>query len=359
MKDRLKKKLKAKKILGNNKPQKPKSKSKPVKKKVYEMPDEYNEYLQKLTEMLEAQEEYKRMLPTLPPETRAEALPLIREYDKSLNEFEQKMADEYEAFQERERRIEESSKEADEAAAILYEHIQRGFILMKHNLPAESFKKFEKKWVGQMGKAEREEFYELVAHRESYDLENILADPNGTVRRSMKHPLIQLREARFEVDRVAYITGDEFKELEAEYENNLAIREKANKRLWIIDPEHRPRKRKQIEDLDRMLDEVKPKLMDFLEICFATDGKVEDENPDQKKLDAAFEQLDIASDRAYIMVKHTTPHLLEGFEKISFLDMTAEEIAETRARIARREAEELDKILASCKPPDKNSKGKK
>lgn len=349
MKDRLKKKLKAKKFLGNNKPQRAQKQPKPVKKKVYEMPEEYKQNLQTLTEMLNEREEFERFLPTLPPKDRAEAQAILREYDKDLNTLEQGLADEYEAFQERERNIEVLNKKADEAGAILYEHIQRSFILMKHKLPAEEFEKFEKKWTGRMGKAEREEFYELVAHRESYDLENILADPDGKIKRPMKHPEIQIKEAIFEISRIAYQTDDFFKKAEAEYERVTAIRKKAEDKLWLLNPEQRPKKRKEIENLDKLLDEMKLKMLGYLESCFAEDGKVEVENPDQKKLDAAFDLLEIASDRRYLMVKHLAPHLLEGFEKVSFQDFTPEEIEETRQRIAKREAEELDEILESCK----------
>ncbi len=157
MKDRLKKKLKAKKILGNNQ-QFSVYKQKPAKKKIYPMPPEYNEYLEKLTGLIDSREEYNKMLPTLPPETRREALPLIRKLDESIEDFEQRMADEYEDFQKREAHIEELEADKEEAKARLYDHLQRGFILMKHKLPAETFEPFEKKWTGKMGKAEREEF---------------------------------------------------------------------------------------------------------------------------------------------------------------------------------------------------------
>lgn len=348
MKDRLKKKLKSKKILGNDKHAKPSHKSKPVKNKEYPMPDSYNEYLTKLTELIDEQEKYRKMLPTMLPEERNAALPVMRELDKVIEDFEQGLADEYEDYQNRQRRIEQTQADKDEAAAILYEQIQRGFILFKHKLPAEVFKKFEDGWVGKMDADERAEFYELVAHRESYDLENILADPEGKVKRPMKHPQIQMNEALFEINRIAYVTPEEFKEIEKIYEEGIANRNKAEKKLWIMNPEHRPLKRRQIEDLDKQIDAMMPKLIDYLETCLAETGKIEVENPDQKRLDAAFEQAQIAGDRMYIMIKHVTPHLLEAFEQTSFLDLTEAEIKETRERIAKREAKELDEILKAC-----------
>jgi hypothetical protein len=343
MKDRLKKKLKAKKILGNN----PRH-AKPVKKKEYPMPPEYNEYLVKLTEMIEQQDELKRILPTLSPEKRAEALPHVREFGKAIENFEQKMAEEYDNFQARSRRIDEQKKEKDDSFARLYEHLQRGFIVMKHKLPAETFKKFEDTWVGKMSEEDRKEFYELVAHRESYDLENILADPDGRVRRPMKHPQIQMNEAIFEIDRAAYETPEDFKEMEAIYEQTLASREKADSGLWLLDPEHRPAKRKKIEELDRMIDEALPQLIQYLASCFAETGKKERKHPDRKKLDAAFAQAGVAQERMYLMYKHTRPELLEDFTKVCLSAYTKpEEIEAFHARVAKRETEELDEILAS------------
>jgi hypothetical protein len=343
MKDRLKKKLKAKKILGNNQRH-----SKPVVKKEYEMPEYYKDYLNKLVEMIDEQEQYKKILPTLPPDVRAEALPVMRQLDKAIEAFEQKMADEYRDFQKRSQRIEETEKEKEETKAILFENMQRMFIVAKHKFEPAKFKEYEAHITRNWEPDFKEEFYELVAHRESYDLENILADPDGRVRRPMKNPQIQLKEALFDIARVAYVTPDDFKELEAEYERILAIRERADMKLWIIDPEHRPAKRRQIEELDKQLDEFKPKLMEYLETCFAETGKIEVRHPDQKKLDAAFAQADVASERVHLMYKHVLPHLYEGFVETSFRDMTPEEIKAAQARIAKREAEELDKILASC-----------
>jgi hypothetical protein len=358
MKDKQKKKqLKARRKLGYNKEfsvYKPKFDA----KKVYEMPAEFNKHLRGLTELIESRDAHKRMLPIMTQEERREMIPLLRRLDESIEEFEQRMADEYEDFQKREANIERVEEEKQEAVAVLYDHIQRGFIMAKHWLSAETFQPFEKKWTGQMGKAEREEFYELVAHRESYDLENILAYPNGYFYSPMKHPMIQSREAHFEVERVAYVTPDDFKELEADYEQALAIRDKIEKTIWLYNPEHRLEKIEKVKNLDKMIDIIKPKLIEFLAVCFAETGKIEVENPDEKKLEAAFAQLEIASDRQHIMVKHHTPHLYEEYREVIFRDMTAEEIKEEEERIAKRETDELDKILASLNPPEADALGK-
>ena len=349
MKDRLKKKLKAKKILGNKERNSSLFKSNPVKRKEYEMPEDYKENLGKLTELLDQQAEFERILPTLPPDVRAEAMPHICALNESIEEYEQLLAEEYEDYQKRRQKIDAAERAKIIAGAQLQEQLERMFIVAKHKLEPEMFKNFESSVMGKLSPEDREEFYDAVAIRESYDLENILADPNGKIKKPMKHPFVQQKEAIFEIDRIVYKTDDFFKQAEAEYEKALAIRDKAEADLLLYPPAERKAKRLQIEDLDRKLEKGKQGMMNYLQACFAEDGKTEVENPDEKKLNAAFEQAEIASDRVYLMIKHTTPHLLEKFEQTSFLDMTPEEIEAARERIAKRETEELDEILAAVK----------
>lgn len=320
----------------------------PVKKKEYEMPDDYKDYLQKLVVMLDDRAEYDKILPTLPPDVRAGAMPIVRKLDKSIEKLEQILADEYDVFQSRQQRIEEAEENKGEAGSRLYEYLQRLFIVAKHKFPPEKFRDFEANWVKDMSPEWKKTFYEHIALRESYDLENILADPDGGIKRKMKHPQLQMKEAIFEIARVAYVTDDFFKESEAEYEKAVAIRDRAEKNLWLYMPKERAEQRRDIEKLDRRLDEGKLKMMEYLEICFDEDGKVEVENPDQEKLDAAFALAGIAQERMYIMYKHTRPKLLEKFTPICLSAYeTPEEIEQFYERIKKREEDELDKILAS------------
>lgn len=349
MKDRLKKKLKAKKILGNKERNSSVYKPKQVPRKVYEMPPEYNEHLRLLTELLEEQERYEKLLPTLPPEVRAEAMPHIAALKESVGELEQKMADEYEDFQERQHELEKGERKKRLAGARLQEYLERMFIVLKHKAEPAIFEKFEKSVMSKMSFEDREAFYDDIALRESYDLENILANPNSLIKKPMKHPMIQQQEAMFEINRLAYETDDFFKEMYQMFETGTADRNQAEKNLWIYPPDQREKQRLKIEDLDRQREEARFKMMEYLEICYAEDGKVEIENPDQEKLDAAFEQGEIASERVYIMIKHTTPHLLEKYEQTVLSDYTPEEFEDLYARIAKREAKELDKILESVK----------
>jgi hypothetical protein len=322
----------------------------PVKKKAYEMPDNYKRDLHKLTDMLDHREEYNKLLPLLPPEKLAEAMPIIRNLDKTLDEIEQKLADEYEDFQNHQQELEENK---DEARARVYEFMQRLFIVAKHKFEPVKFKEYERDIMQGWSSEFKEQFYDHIALRESYDLENILSDPVGEIKRPMKPPNIQMKEAIFDINRLVYETPDDFKEMEAEYERVLAIRDRVEKNLWLYDPDERKVKREQIKDLDNQLDNFKLALNEYLEICFKEDGAIEVKNPDQKKVDAAFAQADVAHERIYLMYKHAKPELLEDFTKTCLSAYeTPEEIEQFYQRVAKRETEELDKILESLKPPD-------
>jgi len=341
MKNRLKNKLKAKKTLGNNGESFRKPQTAKPAKKVYPMSAEYNKNLQILTQLLDDRDQYKREMAFLPPERKAEAFAVLGEFDKSLDNLEQKLAEEYDKQQKNE-------KHKEKLFALIYENMQRTFIVAKHRFEPEEFAAFEKSVLSKMTPEAKKEFYELVAHRESYDLENILADPSGRVKRPPKHPQLQLSEAIFDIDRIAYETDKDFQKAEAEYENILRIRDEAEQDLWLFNPEDRPKRRAEIENLDRMCDQLIPKMISYLQACFAEDGKVEKKKPDQKKLDAAFERAEVASDRLFLFYKHLKPHLFEKYQETAFATMTPEEIEEAKQRIAKREAEELDEILASA-----------
>lgn len=346
MKDRLKKKLKAKKVLGNNGHSfiLPPSKSKPAKK-VYEMSAEYKNYLEKLAYLIDERDRFAKIIPTLPPDLQIEAMPKLRDLSEAVENLEQQMADEYEQYQKQSREIEERK---NEARSKLMEKMQRIFIVAKHKFEPEKFAEFEKGVTKNMSPEDREIFYDHIAIRESYDLENILADPNGGVKRPLKHPVQQHCEAMFEFERIAYETDDDFKEMEAIFEEALADRNRAEDKLWLFMPAEREEQRQKIIELDKMTDDVKIKMIEYLKLVFAEKGKIEVKNPDQKKLDAAFEQIKLTGARYYLMMKHTQPHLFEKFVQETIEPMSPVEKAKYLEFIAKIEAEELDEILESC-----------
>lgn len=98
------------------------------KRKEYEMPAEHNEYLEKLAEMIEHRDENQRLIPLLPPEMRAEAALPMQRLNESIEEFEQKLAEAYEAFQE-----EQAYAEARRSNRAVHRWMQiaRRFLFMK------------------------------------------------------------------------------------------------------------------------------------------------------------------------------------------------------------------------------------
>lgn len=171
MKDRLKKKLKAKKIREVNKlknifPDLPKL----PQKKEYEMPDEYKENLRRLTEMIEERDRKAEIIKTLPPESRAEALPALSRLNASIDKIEQTLADEYKEFQVESRRKDEVTHVLDKGM----EKVEELFIIIKHQKP-HLFDEFKKIVVEHMTPDEEQDFYDKIAVLEATKLKDILA----------------------------------------------------------------------------------------------------------------------------------------------------------------------------------------
>jgi len=165
----------------------------------------------------------------------------------------------------------------------------------------------------------------------------------------MKNPHLQLQEAIFEISKIAYETDDFFKEIDAQLEHYKNQRDIYIKDLEFFDPSKRAQQKLIIDRLTCQIEDMQVKLREYLETCFRENGKVEIEEPDQEKLDAAFAKAKIAHERVYLVYKHTRPELLEKFTPIATSSFSPEETEEFFKRIARRETRELDEILASLK----------
>lgn len=317
-----------------------------MKYEEYEMPEDYKKHLDQYAEMLKQREEYSKIIPTLPGDKRREAAPLIKNFDNSLNEIEQKLAEEYEGHQKRERNI-------DEKREALLENMERIFIVAKHRFPPEKFKEYEKNLTSKWTDDFKIFFYERIELREAYDLHNILAalrptDGTPIYKPPMKPPHIQFKEAHYELSLLIYEIPEDFKQMLEEFEVPLKERKAAANRIKFANPRRHPIMKAQLAQLDRQIEVAKIKLWDYLEICLKEDGRIEKENVDQKKVDAAMAKTTIASERNFILIKHKLPHLLEKYTEISLsVYDTPEEIAEFYERIAKREEEELDEILRS------------
>ena len=134
------------------------------------MPIEYQENLQKLAEMIESRDEYERLLPTLPPDVRAEALPHLRDLNSAIENLEQKMADEYERFQAEKRREDKISQLVAKATSA----VEKLFIIIKYQVP-HLFEEFKAVATQGLTDDEVQEFYDRIAILEATKLEEILA----------------------------------------------------------------------------------------------------------------------------------------------------------------------------------------
>ena len=161
MKDRVKKKLKAKQILAQQK-------AKPIfpfapkfRQKEYEMPVEYQQQLTILAELIENRDRHEKEIPNLPPNLQKQAKPVLHDLSKQIEIIEQKLADEYERYQaekQREDKISEAIEKGMKATVEL-------FIIIRRDKP-HLFEKFKKIVLQDMIPEEEQEFYDLVAIRE-------------------------------------------------------------------------------------------------------------------------------------------------------------------------------------------------
>ncbi len=163
----------------------------------------------------------------------------------------------------------------------------------------------------------------------------------------MQNPHVQLRKAIFDISKIEEQSDEFFKEMEAQLEKDKLVRESQLKLLKYISPHKRAKKKLQLDALDKKIEEAEKKVNRYREVCSEEGGNIENYN--QRRLDAAFAKAQEAHERIYLVYKHLHPHLLEEFTKIAAEGYDSEELEEFFANIARREAEELEEILASVK----------
>jgi hypothetical protein len=301
----------------------------PEWKEEYEMPAWYQDRLKQFVELLEARDSYKKSLSSLPPDDYAIALPAFQELDRAVESLEQKLADEYENFQEEQRRDQE-----------LYEltWLQEGiseelFIWVKHKKPY-IFDKFVEYATDGMTAEELAEHSVIVAKREAEELTDILASrtpPESAYENLfLKHLLPDewMPEQLLHIIYQAYETDDFFKK-------NLETLERGidTKRGFIFHlNDALPVRRRNMEDesvaLKKRLSEGSRFLLDYAENCRKSGKFVLLENPDGEKLDELFDWLEGNRVRKYVILKHTKPETLDEYLRIVTEDFTPEETAD-------------------------------
>lgn len=162
MKNRLKKKLKAKKILEQQKPKPILPYVPRVPKKEYEMPAKYQENLAALMEMIEDRDRYEKEIPNLPADVQKQAKPILDDLSKQIEIAEQSLADEYERYQAEKRRDDEVSNLIDQG----FENMIELFIIMRRDVP-HKFEEFKQAVTKDLPPELEQEFYDRVAIREA------------------------------------------------------------------------------------------------------------------------------------------------------------------------------------------------
>ena len=148
--------------------------------KEYEMPDEYKRNLARVVEMIEERDEYVRIMPTLPPDVRAEAKPALDELNRAVERAERELAAEYDRFQNEQR----CKAELRETFARLEATVERIFIVNKHTRP-HLIEGFKAAVFQDMTGEEIEEFYDRIAVREAAELDELLkAEAEAVARKS-------------------------------------------------------------------------------------------------------------------------------------------------------------------------------
>jgi hypothetical protein len=320
----------------------------PDYKEEYEMPAEYQAQLKQLVEMIEARDEYAKKFSTLPPEVRREAKPHYDQLCRNIEDVEQKLADEYERFQEEQRR----EQELYELTYLQDTMSEELFITVKHKKPY-IFRQFEEYATRGMLDEERAEQYEIIARREAEELEDILS---GKISAPEYHspfinlilPKDQIPDLLLDINLAAFETDDYYKENLELIKNAENTRRKLALRVSDAMPVRRRNLEKTVRDLRSNIRAGKQHLLEYFKENKEKGKFIEIEKPDQEKLDELFKELDAAHERLFIVIKHTQPERFEEFEKIAVSDYdTPEQLAAFYERIAEREQKELKALLRS------------
>jgi hypothetical protein len=134
-------------------------------------------------------------------------------------------------------------------------------------------------------------------------------------------------------------------EMPDEYKKNLAIllefiesREMYLKEFPNLTSDEQALAKPSLDELDCVIDEIETALAAEYE-------QFQAEKHREATLDQLFTEAETLAKHQFIIIKHTKPKLFEQFKKITFQDMSVDEIEDFYDEIAILEATGLDKIL--------------
>jgi hypothetical protein len=319
----------------------------PEYKEEYEMPAEYQAQAKQLIELIESRDEYARIMPALPPDAFREAKPHFDKLNSAVEELEEKLAYEYERYQEERRREQELNELTwgDDWAT------EENFIRIKHERPY-IFEEFAEEAAEGMTDAERDEQFTIIARREAEELEDILSGKTNAPEYEnlyIKHLLPDewMPELLLQILHVGFHTDSFF---EINYEALDRLRDTQREFLFHVS-DAMPVRRRNIEE---WLLDVKPTLgagRRFL-LDYAGDaiksGKFEPlEEGYTEYLDGYLNSLEKCPYWKYVIIKHTMPEKLDEYVRIVTEDLSPEETEDFLKSAAESEEKDLDVLAHS------------
>lgn len=307
-----------------------------MKQKEYPMDEQFNRAAAFLAEMIAEREGMVKDIKLLPPDARPEALRLLAEFDKAIEEREQKLAEEYEATQNYYRTVEERDEMFDE----LVRRLAGAYVHIKYRNP-EALAEMEAT-INNMPPEQSQQFYDCATILESGDLIRIIAR-EGETREETQEFLRNYRAA----EKAKQSPPDKEKEYPMGEDYNKALqglaemideRDKMRKKLIVLTPAARPKALKMIDDLDKAIEKCEQALAEEYK-------STQDLRRTEEKRDIVFDDLLESSAGMYVHVKYRLPENLPKMETL-IEDFTPDFAEALRQRAAEIEATDLISFIA-------------
>jgi len=315
-----------------------------MKQKEYPMDEEFNRAAAFLAEMIAEREGMVKDIKLLPPDARPEALRLLAEFDKAIEEREQKLAEEYEATQKYQRAVDER----DKAFVDLTEGLAGSYVHIKYRHP-EKLHDFEA-IINNMEPDDAQYFFDRAAILESGDLIRIIAREGETREETQeflrnfraaekeKNEKIRLEQSQTDPQEKEFPMDDNYNEKLRYLTEQIAERDRMRKKLIILSPKARAAAELQIAEFDKIIERCEKALANLYEAhqkqCRA-----------EEKRDQIFGDLLESSAGMYVHVKYRLPENLPQMETL--IEGFTPDFAEAlRQRAAEIEATDLISFIA-------------
>jgi hypothetical protein len=140
----------------------------------YEMPQDYQDSLAFVMDLIEECDAFRRQIPTLPPWVNVEeARAKLAEMEKAIDKAEELLANEYNAYQAHEK----AKADLDETNKEVLIRMQMVYIYYKHRIP-DKLEEIKAAALNGFTPEEIQDFYDGVAILEATQLEEIIAEEN-------------------------------------------------------------------------------------------------------------------------------------------------------------------------------------